>query len=150
MPLSDSACRNAKPKDKPYKLGDSNGLYLLVSPTGSKLWRMKYRFHGKERTLSFGSYPEVSLPDARDGTYKARKLLREHKDPSLAKQEEKRLSAASAADTFEAVALEWHKKNQPRWSQNNSDTVMTRLKRDVFPAIGYLISVSALEAVIPL
>lgn len=68
MPLSDSACRNAKPKDKPYKMGDSNGLYLFISPTGSKLWRMKYRFHGKERTLSFGPYPEVSLAEARDGT----------------------------------------------------------------------------------
>ncbi|MDE1151037.1 MAG: integrase arm-type DNA-binding domain-containing protein [Micavibrio sp.] len=138
MPLSDAACKNAKPKEKPYKMGDSHGLYLLINPKGSKLWRMKYRFHGKERTISFGPYPEVSLVEARDGVYLARKLLRENKDPSLARQEEKRLSAISAANTFEAVALEWHKKNQPRWSQNNADTVMTRLKRDVFPEIGYM------------
>lgn len=138
MPLSDAACKNAKPKEKPYKMGDSLGLYLLINPTGSKLWRMKYRFHGKERTISFGPYPEISLAEARDHTYQARKRLRENQDPSLVKQEEKRLAAASAADTFEAIALEWHKKNQPRWSQNNADTVMTRLKRDVFPAIGYI------------
>ena len=136
--LSDAACKNLKPKEKPYTMGDALGLHLVINPNGSKLWRMKYYFHGKERSVSFGPYPEVGLGEARDKTYEARKLLREGRDPSLEKQEAKRLAAFSAADTFEAVALEWHKKNLPRWSENNANTVMTRLKRDVFPAIGYI------------
>ncbi|MCE9508329.1 MAG: integrase arm-type DNA-binding domain-containing protein [Alphaproteobacteria bacterium] len=138
MPLNDAACKSLKPKEKPYKKGDAYGLYLLVNPNGNKLWRMKYHFHNKERTVSFGPYPEVSLAEARDRTYEARKLLREGKDPSLEKQEAKRMAAINAADTFEAVAMEWYKKNLPRWRDSNANTVMTRLRRDVFPAIGYI------------
>ncbi|AGH97825.1 tyrosine-type recombinase/integrase [Micavibrio aeruginosavorus] len=138
MPLSDVACRQAKPREKSYKMGDSGGLYLEITPKGSKLWRMKYRYGGKEKRLALGQYPEVSLADARDGRDKARKLLAEHNDPSLAKQEKKRLAQASAANTFEALALEWHEKNKGNWSPNHASTVLRRLEQDLFPAIGNL------------
>lgn len=75
MPLSDAACKNAKPLEKPYKLGDAGGLYLLVKPNGSRLWQMKYRINGKEKTLSLGVYPEVTLAEARSGRDNARKLV---------------------------------------------------------------------------
>lgn len=138
MALSDTACRNAKPLEKPYKLSDSGGLYLLVRPNGSRLWQMKYRILGKEKTLSLGIYPEVTLAEAREGRDKARKLITMGQDPSLAKQEAKRLQAANAANTFEAIAREWHEKNKEGWSQNHASTVLRRLDRDVFPSIGKL------------
>lgn len=138
MPLSDTACRNAKGSEKPYKLSDSGGLYLLVKPNGSRLWHLKYRYNGKERKLSLGPYPEVSLAEARAGRDKARKLLAEHQDPSLAKQEDKRLAMASAASTFEGLAREWHAKHSARWSANHAATIMRRLEMDVFPFIGNL------------
>lgn len=136
MALSNAACQGAKPKQKAYKLSDSAGLYLQVMPHGSKLWRMKYRFGGKEKTLSLGPYPEVTLAEAREERDSARKLLRSGKDPSLAKQEKKRLIALSAATTFEAVGREWHAKNSVKWSENHQRTVMRRLERDLFPQIG--------------
>ncbi len=136
MPLSHAACLNSKPKEKPYKLFDAHGLHLQVNPTGSKLWRIKYKYFGKERCLSLGAYPIVSLAEAREATLAARRLLREGKDPSLVRQEEKRMAAASAAETFEVLALEWHQKKKATWSQSNADTVMTRLRRDVFPQVG--------------
>lgn len=136
MPLTHAACINSKPKEKPYKLFDAHGLHLQVNPTGSKLWRIKYKYFGKERCLSLGPYPTVTLAEAREATLAARRLLREGKDPSLVKQEQKRMAAASAAETFEAFALEWHAKKKASWSQANADTVMTRLKRDVFPQVG--------------
>ncbi|MDY0029229.1 MAG: integrase arm-type DNA-binding domain-containing protein [Pseudobdellovibrionaceae bacterium] len=136
MSLSDVACRNSKPKEKPYKLTDSLGLYLLVNPTGSKLWRMKYRYFGKERTLSIGPYPLITLQEARDERDKARKLLAAHQDPSLAKQEVKRLAAESASNTFESVARDWHERYKVRWSEKHAQTVMRRLEIDLFPTIG--------------
>lgn len=136
MALSDVACRTAKPLEKSYKMGDSGGLYLEVMPHGSKLWRLKYRYGGKEKRLALGQYPEVSLAEAREGRDKARKLLAANQDPSLVKQEEKRLAAASAADTFEGLAREWHEKHKAKWSANHAGTVLRRLERDIFPAIG--------------
>lgn len=115
MPLSDAACRNAKPKEKPYKLGDAGGLYLQVTPSGSRLWRMKYRHGGLEKTLSFGPYPEISLADAREKRDWARKLKAHGQDPSFVKKEEARLKAISETNTFEAVARKWHEKNKQKW-----------------------------------
>lgn len=138
MPLSDVACRTAKPREKPYKMSDSGGLYLEVMPHGSKLWRLKYRFGGKEKRLALGQYPETSLVEAREGRDNARKLLAAHQDPSLAKQEAKRLSAASAANTFEGLAREWYEKHKGKWSENHRNTVLRRLERDLFPEIGNL------------
>lgn len=136
MPLTDTACRNAKPLEKQYKLGDTGGLYLLVKTNGSRLWQMKYRFAHKEKTLSLGVYPDVTLAEARDGRDKARKLLAANRDPSLEKQEARRTAYANAANTFEVVARDWHDKNKGGWSQNHSTTVMRRLENDIFPTIG--------------
>ena len=136
MPLSDTACRNAKPDTKPYKMGDSGGLYLQVTPTGSKLWRMKYRYLNQEKSLSFGPYPAVGLADARSLRDEARKLLVANQDPSLAKKEKKRLQIIAATNTFEAVARKWHEKNVPKWSKNTASTTLRRLEMDVFPEIG--------------
>ena len=138
MPLTDTKCRNAKPKKKPYKLADGHGLYLEVTPKGGKYWRMKYRYAAKEKRMAFGVYPEVSLAEAREARAEARKLLAQGKDPSFFKHEQKRLIALNAQNTFEAVAIEWHEHNKERWSDNHMRTVMRRLKRDVFPSIGHL------------
>lgn len=107
MPLSDLECRNAKPRAKPYKMGDSLGLFLLVQPTGGKLWRLKYRIAGREKKLGIGQYPEVSLADARKARDHARQLIADGKDPSLEKQRRKARALVSAENTFEAVALEY-------------------------------------------
>jgi integrase len=139
MPLTDIACKTAKPKDRPYKIFDLGGLFLFVTPSGSKLWRMKYRFNKKEKGLALGGYPLVSLSEAREARDKARKLLMAGQDPSLLKQEQKRLASVSSANTFEAVAREWHAKNSKAgWNENHARTIMYRLERDVFPAIGNL------------
>lgn len=136
MPLSDVACKNAKPDTKEYKLSDGGGLNLHVMPSGSKLWRMKYRYMGKEKTLSIGPYPEIGLAQARKERDLARGMLANQQDPSVAKQEKKRLLAISASNTFEALARRWHEKNAPTWSPKHSATILHRLECDVFPEIG--------------
>lgn len=134
MALSDVQIRNAKPKDKPYKLGDSGGLYLLVSPGGSKLWRLKYRVGGIEKLLSFGSYPQTSLIEARKKAIEAKEALRSGIDPSQAKKAQK--ASASGADTFETIAREWHEKFSANWAPTHASKIIQRLERDVFPWIG--------------
>ena len=89
MPLSDAALRNAKPKDKPYKLADGDGLYLLIKPDGGRYWRLKYRFAGKEKVLALGVYPEVTLAEAREARDEARRLLKRGTDPSAERKERK-------------------------------------------------------------
>ncbi|MBA4090548.1 MAG: integrase [Sphingobium sp.] len=106
MALTDSAIRAAKPKEAQYKLHDEKGLLLIVRPTGGRLWRLKYRFLGKEQQFSLGTYPEVSLKDAREGRDAARKLLAEGKDPSTEKKRETVAAAVSAGNTFKVVAEE--------------------------------------------
>lgn len=107
MPLTDLQVRNAKPRSKPYKMGDSQGLFLLVQPTGGRLWRLKYRFAGKEKKLALGTYPDVSLSDARKGRDNARELIAEGKDPSLEKQRRKTRARVDAGNTFEVIATEY-------------------------------------------
>ena len=102
--LTDAACRNAKPKDKPYKLSDGFGLYLEVLPTGGRSWRWKYRFAGKEKRLVFGTYPDVSLADAREKREADRKLLAQGIDPGAQKQDAKRQARLNAENTLEAIA----------------------------------------------
>src|SRR6478609_1276798 len=102
MPLTDTAVRNAKPCDRPLKLFDARGLYLLVQPKGGKLWRLKYRFGGKEKLLSFGSYSEVSLKEARLKRDKAREQLRDGIDPSQLRQATKAAHVAAAMNSYEA------------------------------------------------
>lgn len=137
MALTDLACRTAKPKDRAYKLYDGQGLYLEVSPKGGRYWRMKYQLHQKEKRLSFGIYPQVSLLEARQKREAAIELVRQLIDPAITKKEEKRLAAIKAAQTFELVALEWHEhyKND-KWSEGHASDILYRLKKDVFSQIG--------------
>jgi Arm DNA-binding domain len=124
MPLTDTAIRNAKPGEKPVRLFDGGGLYLEVSPTGGKWWRLKYRFNGKEKRLSLGVYPDVSLKDARDRRDASRKLLADRK------------AIKRAANSFEVVAREWFAKYSASWAANHSDRIIRRFERDIFPWIG--------------
>ena len=107
MPLTDTQLRNVKPREKPFKLADGGGLYLMVTPQGSKLWRLAYRFAGKQKTLAFGAYPTVTLEKARDGRAAAKRVLAEGADPGSVKKAEKRQQRLAAENTFQAVAEEW-------------------------------------------
>src|SRR5262249_37765116 len=121
---------------KPYKLADGEGLFLLVMPSGSKYWRMKYFFGGKEKTLALGVYPDVALADARDGRARARKLLAAGKDPREAKKENKRVSNHQAANTFEVIAREWLEKRKHEWAPNFAEMVLDRLEKHILPRLG--------------
>ena len=115
MPLSDTSIRNAKAQGKALKLFDGGGLFLLVSPAGGKLWRLKYRFQGKEKLLAIGAYPDISLKDARKRRDEAKELLAKGVDPGEAKKEAKATAAAielEMATTFEAVARDWFSKKR--------------------------------------
>src|SRR5713226_3644425 len=105
--LSDTAARNAKAKTKPYKMSDGEGLFLLVTPSGSKYWRLKYFFAGKEKLLALGVYPDVTLSDARERRAQARKVLAAGNDPGEVKKEAKRLATLKSANSFEVLAREW-------------------------------------------
>jgi hypothetical protein len=130
------AARNAKPKQKLYRLFDERGLYLEVMPNGSKYWRLKYRFNGKEKRIALGVFPETSLAEARDKRDEARKLVAAGNDPSFAKKEEKRQRMLRSVHTFEAVARAWQKDHDVRWSPHYSANVLKRLEVDLFPHIG--------------
>ena len=134
MPLTDTTIRSAKPKEKTFKLFDSGGLYLEVNPGGGKWWRWKYRFGGKEKRLSFGVYPDVSLKSARERRDASRKQLAAGIDPGEARKAEK--VAQAGAESFEAIAREWHTKFSPSWVASHGDRILRRLERDIFPWIG--------------
>ena len=138
-PLSEVKVRTAKPMEKEYKLFDGDGLYLLITPTGGKLWRFKYRIgkkdDAKHKTLAFGAYPDVSLQDARKKRDDARKLLAGGIDPAEERKAQKK-SAIEEGETFELVAREWHNKFKPRWKESHAERIMGRLERDIFPFIG--------------
>lgn len=136
MPLNDTTIRKAKPGLKARKLSDERGLFLLVTPGGSKLWRLKYRVGGKEKLLALGVYPEVSLSEARERREEARKLLARDVDPGALKKSQKQATRSAAANTFEAVAREWYVKHEPGWAEGHSSKVLRRLERDVFPYLG--------------
>jgi integrase len=133
MPLSDTAVRSAKPREKAYKLSDEKGLYLQVDPNGSKFWRLKYRFADKERKLCFGCYPEVSLAKAREHQFEARRLLADGIDPGEQKKQAKRSAKIAAASSFEAIAREWFLKFSWRWAESHSSKVLLRMENDLFP-----------------
>lgn len=136
MPLTDTTIRNAKPLERPIKLFDERGLYLEVSPSGGKWWRLKYRFNGKEKRLSLGVYPDVSLKDARDRRDASRKLLANGIDPSENRKVMKSARADLAANSFEVLAREWFAKFSVTWAANHSDRIIRRFERDIFPWIG--------------
>ncbi|MGQ5761972.1 tyrosine-type recombinase/integrase [Serratia sp. IR-2025] len=136
MKLTARQVDTAKPKEKPYKLSDGGGLYLEVAPNGSRYWRMKYRINGKEKRLSFGVYPIVSLAVARDEREKAKRILATGGDPGEIKKAGKLAQKLSIENTFEAIAREWHKSKADRWSLRYRDEIIDTFEKDIFPFIG--------------
>lgn len=136
MPLTDRAIKSAELREKQYKLFDEKGLYLLINPNGSKYWRLKYRISGKEKTLSIGVYPEISLKEARDERDNARKQLKEGVDPSADKQVQKVLQGVSRENSFESIAREWLTVPMSDRSEGYLEKIRRGLERNVFPFIG--------------
>ncbi|MDP9143026.1 MAG: tyrosine-type recombinase/integrase [Pseudomonadota bacterium] len=136
--LADISIRRAKSEAKPYKLADGGGLYLEVFPNGSKLWRLKYRrIDGKETRISLGAYPEVPAPKARQKRDEIKLRRKEHGiDPAVERRLERLKAKHAAADSFEAVAREWHKKQKPKWRDTHSDKIIRWLEADIFPWMG--------------
>lgn len=134
--LTDIAIRNAKPKDKPYKLYDGGGLFLLIQPSGGKWWRFKYRWLEKEKLLSLGTYPDTSLAEARERHIQARKALAAGNDPNAVKKEAKRLIAINAENSFELVGREWLEARSPGWTPRYTEYMRKRLEIDLFPKLG--------------
>ena len=134
--LNDIICKNAKPKDKDYKLADGAGMYLLVKTNGTRCWRLKYRIGGKERQLAIGVYPDISLSEARKKRDAARELISKGIDPSQAKKQEKRMIAIKTENNFESVAREWHENNKHSWTEGHARDILHRLKDDIFKQIG--------------
>lgn len=134
--LKDKTIKAVKPKDKAYKLADGGGLYLLINPNGSKLWKLKYRFAGKEKKLSLGSYPEVSLASAREKRNIAKSQLSGDIDPGLLRSTFKQTQKIAAQNNFESIAREWHAKFTPTWTDTHAKTTITRLEQNIFPWIG--------------
>jgi integrase len=137
MPLTDTACRNAKPGERARKLADERGLYLLVNRAG-KYWRWDYRHAGKRKTMALGTYPEVPLAKAREALDEARKLLAEGVDPMAARKTAKLTRRIAQANSFEAVARAWWAKWGPSKTARHADYVLRRLKADLFPVIGHV------------
>jgi len=135
-PLTDAKVRNAKPAEKALKLFDGNGLFLLVTPTGGKIWNLKYRFAGKEKKISIGPYPEISLADARDKRTQARRQILSGVDPGEVRKAQKAARGERAANSFEVVAREWHGKFVKTWSEVHATTIMDRFEKEVFPWLG--------------
>lgn len=136
MPLTDATIRTAKPSTKPVRMFDGGGLYLEVSPAGGKLWRLKYRFNGKEKRLALGAYPETGLKEARERREDARKLLANGADPSETKKAQKAASVERSANSFEVIAREWFEKRRSTWAASHADKIIKRLENDVFPWLG--------------
>jgi hypothetical protein len=139
MPLTQLQVKNAKIINKPLKVSDGGGLFLLVkssNPKDSKYWRLAYRFAGKQKTLALGVYPAVSLALARDRRDKARSLLINGIDPSNTKKAKKIAIRAMEENSFEIVAREWFMGRRHNWKENHSSKIITRLEKDIFPWLG--------------
>ena len=139
MPLFDTTLRNTRAGEKPQKLSDGGGLYLLVKANGKKSWHMAYRFDGKQKLLSFGQYPEVSLSDAREARQKARELLAKGIDPGQVKKEAKQAKKAEeqvVRNTFQKVASEWLQKYEVKISEKHAAKLKRYLETKIFPLIG--------------
>ena len=136
MALTDLEIKNAKPKPKPYRIFDSGGLYIEISPTGGKLWRLKYRFDGKEKRLALGVYPTIGSKEARAKREIAKRQLSEGVDPSAQRKAQKAAKSNALTDSFERLALEWFETHKNSWAPSHSSKIIRRLERDVFPWIG--------------
>jgi integrase len=136
MALTAIEVSKTRATDRPQKLADGGGLYLLVQPNGAKYWRLDYRFAGKRKTLAVGVYPDVSLSDARERREAARKVLANGADPSAVKKAQKAAVMSLAANSFEIVAREWLSKFSKNWKESHTRTISVRLINDVFPWLG--------------
>lgn len=139
MPLTDAAIKKARysrEDGKPERLSDEKGLYLELSPAGGKLWRLKYRFGGKEKRLALGAYPEITLKAARDRRDDARALLADGIDPGIERKMQKSAKGERDANSFETIAREWLAKNAPTWAASHTNNILGRLERDLFPWLG--------------
>lgn len=137
MKLTATQVKAAQPKEKPYKLADGKGLYVLVQPSGARYWRWKFRFGGKEKTLALGVYPEVSLAAARAGCEQARRQLAEGRDPSQIKRIKKLADRHQGENTFKAVALEWYATQMREKSDSYRDRTKRLLENDLYPSLGH-------------
>ncbi|XYQ55717.1 tyrosine-type recombinase/integrase [Pectobacterium carotovorum] len=137
MPLTDLEIRRAKPQEKPYTKNDGYGLSLLIEPNGSKGWRFRYRFDGKAKMLSFGTYPTITLNEARQKRDEAKKLVAAGINPSDLRKEQKLAKQGRNESTFESIAREWYEKRLDRWSASYSEEMMSTFEKDVFPFIGH-------------
>lgn len=136
MPLTDTAIRTAKPTDKPYKLSDEKGLFLLIQPNGAKYWRLKYRYGGKEKMLSFGVYPDIGLKDARTKRDEARKLLAKDVDPGEHRKATKAAKVERSANSFEVICREWLEARKQTVEASQHAKTLARMENDVFPWLG--------------
>ena len=133
--LTDTKIRTAKPKDKTYRLADFEGLYLEISPAGGKYWRLKYRFNKKEKRLSIGVYPRISLKEARKQKDLAKDQLAQSIDPS-AEKKRKRLEESNSENTFRMVADAWFNKMVPNWAFSTAKKRKSLLENDLKPWLG--------------
>ena len=133
--MTDTKIRTAKPSTKDVKLFDGSGLFLLITPTGGKLWRLKYRHEGKEKLLALGAYPEVTLSVARQRRDEARTVLSNGYDPATIRKEQK-VAEIKAGETFELTAREWHGEYSPAWSKRYKESTLSRLVTHIFPWLG--------------
>ncbi len=133
MPLTVTAIKALKPTVKTQKHYDGHGMYLEVTPKGSKRWRLRYRFDNKEKTISLGLFPTVSLKDARDKRDKHRRLLAQGINPSERRQAEQSARVEQTANSFESIVREWHAKQSTAWADSYNGRVLSRLERDTFP-----------------
>lgn len=138
MPLTDIQCKNAKAQPKGYRLADGGGLFLWVTPTGSRIWRMRYYFPkgGKEKMMVMGEYPMISLQEAREKRSEAKKLLNQNIDPMAVKKGELEDLKRDLDNTFEGVALAWFEHKKDDWTERNAGYVKRRLEQKLFPYIG--------------
>lgn len=136
MKLTDKACKAAQPQNKTYKMFDGGGLYLQVNSNGSKFWYKKYYYLRKEKKLSIGEYPIISLAEAREKRQQAKSLLANGQDPSAVKQEIKQTKIEESNNTFEVIGREWYEWKLSEWSEANAKQIIQRLEKDVFPTIG--------------
>jgi integrase len=138
MALTDPKIRQAKTQDKAYKISDEKGLFLLVHPNGSKYWRHKYRFAGKEKLIAYGVYPEVTLAEARKERDESRRLIREGIDPSRFRQTTKATQEREAQNTFRVLAAEWYEKQRPTWAKSTAEKRQGLINNDLNPRLGNL------------
>jgi integrase len=134
--LTDMMIKDTEPSDRPKRISDGRGMYLEISPAGGRLWRLKFRFGGKEKCMSLGTYPDVSLARARQRREAARRLIADGVNPVERRRAQKALLAENTRNSFKDVTLEWHRLFSPKWTPQHGARILRRLQKDIFPWIG--------------